>query len=116
MKQEQNEPSVTAMIMDGATIVHMLNPGTTKTFQQYADELFVPHITRWLRKVDRVDVVWDVYQKPSLKSSVREMRGVGCRRKVLASAPIPRKWAEFLQDEENKVELFSFLAQKLAQI
>ena len=38
---------VTCTILDGATIVNMLRPGTAKTFQDYANNIFLPlhHIT-----------------------------------------------------------------------
>lgn len=59
-------------MVDGAAVVQMLKPGTAKTFQEYSDIVFVPHIQRWLKKVRRVDVIWDVYRQSSLKSSIRE--------------------------------------------
>lgn len=35
---------VDAAILDGAAVVQMLNPGISKTFQEYADAVFVPYI------------------------------------------------------------------------
>ncbi|KAG1674646.1 Pinin [Nymphon striatum] len=78
-----NEPKVSAVIVDGAAVVQILKPGTAKTFQDYSQNVFVPYIAKLLAQVSRVDVVWDVYQQCSLKSSTRERRGTGSRRKVL---------------------------------
>lgn len=98
------------MVIDGAAIVQMLKPGSTKAFEEYSNTVFEPYFARWLEKVERVDVVWDVYLQCSLKSSTRERRGTGIRRKVTPSSPLPRIWLEFLRVNENKTELFNFLS------
>ena len=36
----QITPEVDAIILDSAVVVHMLHPGTVKTFQEYADFVF----------------------------------------------------------------------------
>ena len=46
----------------------------------------------------------------SLKAETRSKRGKGVRRHVAPSTAIPRNWKEFLRIDENKVDLFSFLA------
>ena len=71
-----------------------------------------------LNAVQRLDVVWDVYHKYSLKSSTRITRGHGIRRRVTGKTKIPKgsKWSKFLRDENNKQELFEFLAEKVASI
>ena len=48
-----------------------------------------------------------------MKAETRVKRGKGVRRRVEASTPIPGNWQEFLRTDENKVELFSFLANRL---
>ena len=58
----------------------------------------------------RVDVVWDVYVKNSLKTTARIKRGEGIRRRVLPTSKIPGNWHSFLRVNENKQELFEFLA------
>ena len=37
-------PNVSAVIIDGAAVVQMLKPGTAKTFQEYSEVVFRPHI------------------------------------------------------------------------
>ena len=109
-------PNVSAMIIDGAAVVQMLKLGTAKTFQEYSEVVFWPHIARWLEKVSRINVIWDVYLPSSLKSSMRERRGIGRRHRVLPSAPLPRNWHEFLRVDENKTELFHLLSLHITQI
>ena len=65
-----------------------------------------------LSKVSRIDIVWDIYQPDSLKGTTRERRGTGTRRRVHASTRIPGNWQSFLRNDENKQELFRFLATK----
>lgn len=102
-----------AVILDGAVVVQMLPPSTASTFEEYFNEVFGPYILRHLEAAARVDVVFDVYLDRSLKQSIREKRGSGQRRKVLPSTRIPTDWKGFLRVDENKTELFSFLAKKV---
>ena len=39
-------PNVSAMIIDGVAVVQMLKLGTAKTFQEYSEVVFWPHIAR----------------------------------------------------------------------
>ncbi len=43
-------------------------------------------------------------------------RGKGCRRRVESSNTVPKNWLEFLRNEDNKRELFSFLSLKTASL
>ena len=100
-----------AIILDGAVVVHMLHLGTAKTFQEYADFVFVPNISSQINKTSRVDVVWHVYLPDSLKGTTRQKRGKGIRRRVSLFTTIPKSWKDFLRVDDNKIELFKFLAQ-----
>ena len=106
-------PTVDAKVLDGAAIVQMLIPKVAKTFQDYADNVFIPYILRQLETVSRIDVVWDLYLPGSLKAATREKRGSGLRRRVSPKAAIPGNWKGFLRVDENKEELFQLLATKL---
>ncbi len=108
--------TVQVIILDGAAIINMLRPGTAKTFQDYATDVFVPYIKSQLQHVTRLDIVWDVYLPESLKADTRSKRGKGVRRRVESSSAIPGNWQEFLRIDENKTELFSFLAKNTAGI
>ncbi len=82
-------PTVQVMctILDGAAIVNMLRPGTAKTFQDYAANVFLPYITAQLQHVTRLDIVWDEYVPESLKADACSKRGKGVRRRVESSRP-----------------------------
>ena len=60
--------------------------------------------------------MWDVYRKDSLKSTTRERRVTGTRRRVASSSKLPKNWKSFLHVGDNKTELFLFLAKELQAI
>jgi len=106
-------PEVTCIIFDGAAIVQMLNPGTAKTFGEYAKDVFIPFVLSQYKSATRLDLMWDRYLPGSLKSMTRERRGKGVRRRVGASVAVPGQWQNFLHVDENKTELFSFLSTEI---
>jgi hypothetical protein len=53
----------------------MLQPGTAKTFQDHATEVFLPYISSQLQHVVRPDIIWDVYIPESLKADARSESG-----------------------------------------
>lgn len=112
---QSEAPTVTAVVLDGAVIVQMLKPGTANTFEEYAQQVFIPYVVQQLQHVSRLDLVWDSYRADSLKASTREQRGKGVRRRVVDSAVIPGNWQSFLRVDINKVELFSYLSTMLAE-
>ena len=63
-----------------------------------------------MRRVKRIDIVFDVYSHHSLKLLTREKRGVASRLHITANTKIPANWQELLRVDENKTELFQFLA------
>jgi len=90
------------IVLDGAVIVHLLPTEAVSTFNEYADKVYIPYMSRQLERATRVDVVWDTYIFDSLKESTREKRGKGVRRKVSGQAKLPGKWMDFLRDPNNK--------------
>ena len=51
-------PSVDAVVLDAAAIVNMLPPGKCKTFKEYAEIVFLPHIVSYrAHNVKRIDLV-----------------------------------------------------------
>ncbi len=71
-----------AMAMDGAAIVHILPTTSITSFDEYADLVFLPYLSKQLEKCARLDVIWDTYVADSIKASTRQSRGKGMRRKV----------------------------------
>lgn len=66
-------------------------------------------------KFERVDIIFDRYVEGSLKQEERMKRGQGGRIKVKGSTKIPTNWNAFLQNDDNKKELFEFLAIEIAK-
>ncbi|KAJ8392755.1 hypothetical protein AAFF_G00072390 [Aldrovandia affinis] len=89
-------PVTTCIVLDGAAIVQMLKPAASKTFEEYAQQIFIPYMSTKLQTVSRLDLVWDTYLADSLKGSTRAKRGQGVRRRVVAAAAIPGNWQNFL--------------------
>ncbi|KAJ8353480.1 hypothetical protein SKAU_G00210470 [Synaphobranchus kaupii] len=94
----------------------MLNPSTSRTFQEYGETVFAPYISAQLEKSTRVDLVWDVYLPASLKASTRQKRGKGTRKRVAPPTVMPKNWKDFLRCDENKTELFSFLSREAVHL
>ena len=110
---DNRRPVTTAAVLDGAVLIQMLRPRSSVTIGDYFTDVFVPYILTWFETNDRVDIVWDVYSKTSLKSGTREQRGSGARRRVTVSTKVPGNWAAFLWVDLNKQELFVELAKSL---
>jgi len=102
-------------VLDGAVIVHILPTKSVSTFNEYAEQIFIPYLLDQLQTSSRIDVVWDTYLEYSLKESTRQKRGKGLRRKVSGQVKLPGNWMDFLRDSSNKKELFSFLTSKVAE-
>lgn len=65
--------------------------------------------------MSKVDVVWGVCTEDNLKGTTRAKGGAGKPRRVTAGSDIPGNWRNFLRNDNNKTELFTFLAFKLEQ-
>ena len=112
--------NVTVQVFDMAAVIHMdMRPTRAATFSDY-----VPmHLASFLKSqltasVQRVDVVWDTYPERSLKTQTQLWRGSGPRTRIGkdGNTPIPKRdWQKYLNNTENKKELFSFCSQKLSE-
>lgn len=60
-KAKSEAPVVTSVILDGAAIIQMIKPGTTRTFDEYANVIFKPCISSQLQRTRRLDLVWGSY-------------------------------------------------------
>ena len=109
------EPKGDAIIIDGSALINALPPRTSKTFDDYAKEDIIPKVESYGARYKRVDVVFDVYKKSSLKSETRSKTGQGIRRRVTGTSKTPGNWHSFLRDASNKTELFYFLAEKMCE-
>ena len=103
------------IIVDDSAMVNTTPPRTSKTFEDYAREDILPKIKFYGATYKRVDVVFDVYKKSTLKGEARMIRGQGMRRRVTGTPKTPTNWRSFLRDDDNKTELFQFLADTICQ-
>ncbi|KAJ8410237.1 hypothetical protein AAFF_G00202180 [Aldrovandia affinis] len=110
------EPDTDTIIIDGAALVNSLPPRSSKTFEEYAMLDVLPTIQAYSTKYKRTDIVFDVYRPSSLKAETRSKRGRGVRRRVTGKGKIPSNWRNFLRENDNKAELFNFLADKIARV
>ena len=97
-----NCPAFEVIVVDAAAVVNMLPPGNSKTFLDYANSVFIPHITNQPVCVKRVDLVWDRYIDNSLKTNTRLVRGTGVSRRVSAGTSLPANWQSFLRKLQIK--------------
>ena len=79
-------------------------------FDDYADSIFLPHLKKQLDNC--LDLVWNTYITGSIKTSTREKRGQGIRRKVAGKNEVPTDWKSFLRCEKKQAGIFEFLAKK----
>ena len=100
--ENKSVPETDAVILDGAAVVQMLNPKTSRTFQEYGETVFVPYISAQLEVSTRVDLVRDVYLSASLKASTRQKRGNGMRKRVAPLTVMPMNWKNFLDVMKKK--------------
>ena len=113
MTLPEREPEGDTIIIDGSALINAIPPRSSKSFDDSAKEDIVPKVESYATKYKRLDIVFDVYKKLSLKSETRTKRGPGIRRKVPGTTKTPQNWRSFLRDESNKSELFNFLAVKM---
>ena len=72
-------PIPDATILYGAVVVQVVNPEALRAFQGYGESVFAPYVHTQLDKSNLVDIVWDVYQPASLKSSTIREKGERAR-------------------------------------
>jgi len=84
-------PVVNALIINESMAVQMIQRKTTRLFQDYCEDVFIPYTYVNLQHVRRLDVVFDVYKASTLKSSLRQTRRQGTRLRVALSTNVPWK-------------------------
>ena len=115
-------PQTDVSIIDGAALVHKLDPKKSnavpaiKTFNDYAHIVFVPYLLRELNNVVQLHVIWDTYKADSLKEQTRLKRGTGMSVRISARTSIPNNWNTFLRVDSNKKALFQFLGSAIESV
>ena len=107
-------PSVNVKIVDGALLVHKLYLRKasihTKTFQDYAQWVFLPYTEHILQDVARVYIVWDVYREDDLKAQTQQNHGAGSEICVANNTSVPANWNNNLHIDTNMDGLLKLLA------
>ena len=83
------KPQTTAAVLGGAIIIQTLRPFYTIMIEEYIDKIVNPHLFTFLEVNDRVNLVFDIYKKSNIKSTTREERGNGIRRRVKLTTKVP---------------------------
>ena len=110
----------TCTILNGQALVQVIGkPKTATTFGDLAREFSSACLSYLRRPCTRVDVVFDRYEKDSIKAGTRAFRkGVGSKRPVRriindTEVPLPNNWNQFINLEENKAYLAKLISEEL---
>jgi hypothetical protein len=95
--------STDVLLIDRAAFVNMLQRRATRTFQEYADEVFVPYRNFKESILCGTDTLM----------IAREARGKGKRRRVAAQTCLPGKWSLFFRNEKYKLSCSVFWLKNL---
>ena len=103
----------TAHILDGMAIVQMMKSAGASTFGELASKYYTA-ITAPLAQSSckEVHMVFDQYWSTSIKSGERSRRGSSNSLEVYIhgpSTPIPKQWAKYITNPQNKINLCDFL-------
>ena len=100
-----------AAVIDGMALVRKVKP-SGHTYDSYADEVLKAAILT-SGEAARIDIVFDVYRKQSIKNAERGKRESGklLVKRIIGKQPI-KQFLAFLSNGENKMELIRFLASR----
>lgn len=102
----------TACVVDGTAFVHLLHPGTSRTFEEFIDKVFLRTVKDRLQNFERLDIIFDRYLNDSLKSDSRSKR---CTMLVKPTTPFSKMYNRFSLDDDNKTQLFHLLAKAISR-
>ena len=103
------------LAIDGAAFVHMNPPRQSKTFKDYCEVEIANRVKKVVPRLDRVDLIFDVYRDDSVKSETRDRRGSTFKISVKDSTPMVKDFKKFLLHNDNKTQLFSRIADAMSQ-
>ena len=102
--------------VDSSSSVYSLLPKTSKTFEEYSVQDVIPKIQIYSLNFMRTDIDFDVYWTSSQKAETKSKRDNGDQCQVVEKIKLPPNWKSFLRDNNNKSELFGFLADKIVTL
>ena len=85
LEMPKTAPNVDSLVIDGASLVNSKQPGSSRTFDDYANDIILPHIEYLAQNHSRVDVVFDVYYDDSLKAETRKSMAKDLEGKLLGT-------------------------------
>ncbi|KAK4292315.1 hypothetical protein Pmani_034912 [Petrolisthes manimaculis] len=81
-------------------------------------DIFSRYVYQSGSEYSRIDIVFDRYQRDSVKAGtrIRRKKGVAPIRRITDSrdVPLPQEWQGFLHHQDNKADLARFLSEQLA--
>ena len=103
----------TVHILDGMAIVQMMKSAGASTFGELASKYYTA-ITAPLAQSSckEVHMVFNQYWETSIKGGERSRRGSSSSLEVYIhdpSTPIPKQWAKYITNPQNKINLCDFL-------
>ena len=104
-------PAPVATIIDGMAMARkMKNSGVT--FTEFANQLLKFAVSSNSHS-SRIDIVFDVYRKSSIRNAERNHRETGkLKFKKTTGCQVIKQWGSFLSSGENKKELIRFLVSR----
>ena len=108
-------PEAAAVIFDGSALINTLPPRGSKPFEEYAIKDVIPSVEAFATVYRRTDIIFYVYIANSLKAETRHMRSQGARHRVTDKGKLSPVWRSFLWDNDNKTDLFNFLADNIVE-
>ena len=108
----EREPEGDAVIIDGSALINALPPHSSKIFDDYTRGDILPKVESYGAKYKRVDIVFDVYKKSSLKSETRLKRGQGIRGRVTGTSKPQQTGEAFYGMTATRPSSFIFLQRK----
>ena len=102
-------PPVDAVVIDGPAIVNMVQPKNNCTVDKYC-EIYMKYVVNFFNKTNRIDIVFNVYLKSSLKGGVLAWRGVASTMTIKSNTKI-KSWKQLLKNNVNELSLFLSIAE-----
>ena len=86
-----DSPNVDMKVVNGPAFVNMNPPKSSRTFGDYYEEL-KQKVSNITYDVQRLDLVFDIYLRNSLKIQTRDKRGKGIRVPVRKDTPLLKEF------------------------
>ena len=114
--EEYDVPEDATLVIDGQALVMSIGrPQMSHTFEDFAT-VFLKGVHQYGLPFTRIDVVFDRYDRLSIKEGTwtNRKKGKPIRRVIgTPDVPLPQDWQGFLSDPRNNADLTNFLSHEL---